>query len=491
MKRIFNFEILVLLVIIILAFGLRFYKINIPLADHHSWRQADTAAVARNFAQYGFDFLHPQIDNLTPNNLNLLPNPNRYYLVEFPIYNAAVAVMYKVFGVAEIWARLVSILASIGSLILLYLITKKYLGKSAAAFTAFFFAVIPFNVFFSRTILPEPTMIFFSLGMMYFFIRYLEKESILLLGLTTVFSIAAFLVKPYALFLLLPQFILAWQKYQWGIVKKLPLYFYIVISLLPLILWRLYINQYPEGIPSSPWLFNEGNIRFKGAFFHWLIFDRMDRLIMTVGGFSLFILGIIQNPKKEGLFFYSWLIAIFIYFSVFASGNVTHDYYQIIFIPIAVIFMGKGASFLISAPREYLSRPISALILVIMILITVAFGWYEVKGFYNIQGRVDLAGLAVDKLTPQNSLIITGDTADPTLLYNTRRHGWAAGYATKYPNQPAIIEELKKQGAEFYVTTKVEELTDKNDTFGQYMKQNFPIITQTGDYVLFDLRKRL
>ena len=40
---------LILFLILFLALILRLYKIDIPLADFHSWRQADTAAVARNF----------------------------------------------------------------------------------------------------------------------------------------------------------------------------------------------------------------------------------------------------------------------------------------------------------------------------------------------------------------------------------------------------------------------------------------------------------
>jgi len=42
--------------VMVLALVLRLYKIDIPLADHHSWRQADTAAVARNFVKENFDF---------------------------------------------------------------------------------------------------------------------------------------------------------------------------------------------------------------------------------------------------------------------------------------------------------------------------------------------------------------------------------------------------------------------------------------------------
>ena len=33
----------------------RLYRVTGPVADWHSWRQSDTAAVARNFTKFGFD----------------------------------------------------------------------------------------------------------------------------------------------------------------------------------------------------------------------------------------------------------------------------------------------------------------------------------------------------------------------------------------------------------------------------------------------------
>ena len=50
-------DFLILFFILIIAFILRLYKINSPLADLHSWRQVDTAAVARNYVKNGVDLL--------------------------------------------------------------------------------------------------------------------------------------------------------------------------------------------------------------------------------------------------------------------------------------------------------------------------------------------------------------------------------------------------------------------------------------------------
>ena len=116
-------------------------------------------------------------------------------------------------------------------------------------------------------------------------------------------------------------------------------------------------------------------------------------------------------------------------------------------------------------------------------LLFAAFGWYEVRGFYNIQGGVDLAGMAVDELTPKSALVITGDSNDATLLYNTNRWGWTAGYASEYPNSKETIEKLINLGASVYIATKF----DRNSEFGKYMIDNYSIIKESDQYILFKL----
>src|SRR5579859_2135669 len=99
-------EIILLLAILIGAFILRLYRFNNPVADWHSWRQADTSSVSRNFIKYGFDLLHPRMNNIS-NVQSGFENPQGYFYVEFPLYNAAQAGLYVMFGhlSLEEWGR--------------------------------------------------------------------------------------------------------------------------------------------------------------------------------------------------------------------------------------------------------------------------------------------------------------------------------------------------------------------------------------------------
>jgi hypothetical protein len=48
--------------ILSIALIVRLYHINFPVGGFAAWRQADTAAMARNFYTNGFHLLYPEID---------------------------------------------------------------------------------------------------------------------------------------------------------------------------------------------------------------------------------------------------------------------------------------------------------------------------------------------------------------------------------------------------------------------------------------------
>src|SRR5690348_15355906 len=90
----------------LIAIVVRLYHITYPIADWHSWRQADTAAVARNFLHFGIDPLHPIYDDLS-NIQSGKDNPQGWRMVEFPLYQVAGAGLKTVFRriSLEVWLR--------------------------------------------------------------------------------------------------------------------------------------------------------------------------------------------------------------------------------------------------------------------------------------------------------------------------------------------------------------------------------------------------
>jgi len=455
-----------LVFIFILALTLRLYRLNNPVADWHSWRQVDTVAVTRYYVQHGIDLLRPKYHDLSANP-STLPNPEGYRMVEFPVINALTAWLYRLPFVSRlplhVFSRLVSIAFSLASLYLLYLIVNRLSGKTTALLAAFFFAVLPYNVFYSRTILPEIPLVFFTLAATYFVIT--QK-----LYLSAVFAALALLLKPYALIFALPLGYLLFQKHGTKILKNKAIYLYLPIALIPLYLWRQWIQQFPAGIPQYLWLFNSGEIRFKGAFFNWLFAERLGKLILGFWGLILFGLGLAIKPaKKEGWFYYLWAVSIVVYLSVFAAGNVHHDYYQIITIPLICIFLAKGAVFLLQLAKKNL---VAYLVLVISTIFMLAFSWFHVRGYFNINHpEIIAAGQAVDQLLPPNAKVVAPYNRDTAFLYQTNRSGWPSG---------GDINKKIEAGATHYISVKL-------DTETTQLAETCSILAQTDQYIIIDL----
>lgn len=473
---------IVLIAILFLAFTLRLYRINFPLADWHSWRQADTAAVSRNFVKYGLDLLHPRFDDLS-NVASGKENPEGYRFVEFPIYNAIHALVYKLFPFwsLEMWGRLVSVLFSLISLVFLFLIVENFLNTQIALLSAFFFAILPFNIYYSRVILPEPMMVMTTLGMIYSTVKVLGDYELritnfyLILGI--IFAAISFLLKPYSLVFVLPIFYLCWRKWRFNYLKWIIFFLCFFFSLLPFLWWRWWMSHYPEGIPVYSWLFNEGGIRFKGAWFYWLFADRLGRLILGYWGLPLFVLGLIVKPtRKEGLFFYSWLMAILAYFVIIAGGNVRHDYYQVLAVPIICIFLAKSTYFLLFAiSKESYSQILTRILAVICILFMVAFSWYYVRDFFNINNSAIVeAGKSADRLLPAEAKVIAPYGGDTSFLYQTNRRGWPIGIE---------IEKFIDLGAQYYVNVNI------NDSEVKWLMEKYCVIQKTAQWIIIDLRK--
>lgn len=478
MKR----SIILLFVILIGAFAVRLYKFNAPVADWHSWRQVDTSAVSRNFVQNGFDVLRPRFDDLS-RGVSLIDNPEGYRFVEFPIYNLLQGGFYKLIPqyTLEEWGRLVTIFSSLISIVFVYFLLAKYVNSRTGLIAAFFLAFVPYNIYFGRTILPDQSMVAALLGGTYFFSNWIERPKLsivnfqFLLALTLIIS--ALLLKPYALFFSLPLIYLVWHRFGFSFFKKWQIWFFLVLSVLPLLLWQLWMNQeeFIQGIPRNDWLFNGNGIRFKGAFFHWLFADRIARLILGYWGLPFVVLGIFKKiNKKENWFFFYFLVSSLTYMTVLATGNIQHDYYQVLIMPTLAVFFAKGIDFVLER-KDLFNIRISLLLIIVSVIFMLAFGWFAVRDYYIIQRpELFVAGRAVDELTPRNAKIIAPYGGDTTFLYYTKRKGW--------PVFDRSLKEFKKAGASYivFVNPTQDELN---------FQKLFESVTITSEYTIFDLSK--
>lgn len=253
------------------------------------------------------------------------------------------------------------------------------------------------------------------------------------------------------------------------------LYSILIFSILPLAWWRIWISSHPEGIPASSWLFNEGNIRFTGAFFHWLFAVRISELILGFWGVAILVVGLILKNKNKA-FFDSFLVSSVLYLCVVARGNVQHDYYQIPIVPTIAIFLGLGSEFFIKPPKEFISKFASITTFVVCVIFLFAFSWFEIRDYFNINNpSIVLAGDAVNQLTPKNAKVIAPYDGDTSFLYQTKRKGWASFEKS--------LPELIQMGANYLVLVnpKTQDLNIGKD---------YKIVANTKDYLIFNLNQK-
>lgn len=467
----------IVLCIVLLGLIARLYRFNNPIADWHSWRQTDTSSVSRIFVQEGFDLLHPKYFDVS-NVQTGSDNPEGYRYVEFPLYNSLQAGGYLIVPSIPIeqWGRLISIIGSLVGGIFLYLFSKKYFGQIAAISTLFFYMLLPFSVYYGRAVLPDTLMASAILGGIYFFDKYLDarkKVRFLILFFSLIFTAAALLLKPYALFFVLPMVALSWQAYGLKVFRKAELYAFALLSLAPLILWRLWIQNYPQGIPASDWLFNGGDIRFKGAFFYWIFGERISKLILGYFGISLVVIGLLKKNGEKMLIPLSFLASSLLYLVVMARGNVQHDYYQILIIPTIALFMGRGVSFILSL-KGRVNNMIGTITILFIVFLTFSLSWYYVRDYFNINNEaIVIAGKRANELLPQDARVIAPYDGDTTLLYYINRKGW--------PVFQDSVDNLKVKGATHMVIVNPTE----ND-FSGFGKQ-YEIIDSSDKYLILKL----
>ncbi len=465
-------------IIFFVAIILRLYHIGSPVADWHSWRQADTAAVARNFLKFGFNPLYPRYDDLS-NIQSGKDNPQGFRMVEFPLYQLIGAGFHAAVPQLsiEICLRLVAIAASVATAMLLACIVGYFVDRKTGLLAGFFYAILPYNIYYGRTILPDGFMIFWSVLSLYLVSKSLDakgRRGWIFVIAGGVAGAVALLAKPVAIFLLVPIPYLLYRKFSFSPYLIIGLFVYWIIGLFPVWWWRNWIMHFPEGIPVYTWLFNAGNIRFKGAWFHWLFATRLGDIILGFWGLIPFGIGLaVSPPKKEGWIFRLWLLGSLLYFIVIARGNVQHDYYQQLIVPIVVIYLAKGFAFLLQSP--VFSKRITYLLSLITLLFMLAFSWFTVRSYYWInRPEIVEAGKEADRILPKDAKVIASYNGDTTFLYQINRQGWPLGFE---------IDKKIEMGATAYVT--VSPTDDDGET--RELAKKYKVLVRNDKYAIIDL----
>lgn len=428
----------------------------------HTWRQCDTAAVARNFQEENPNIFTPRID--------ARKNTNGITGMEFPLFNYIVFLSYKAFGFSHSTGKWISFIFGILCLILFHrLVLLLKFDLAMANISTMMMAASTLFFHYSGKVMPETTALFLHLSSLVIFIKALsignEKEeniSIVLVIFSAVLLSFSALVRPYHSIAGLFMAYLAFKKFGWSFMRKWEAYLFFILAGSPFVYWYFVYVPYLNQINNLNTFYLGTGL---GDVISMILGGRFDflRMILKVfpedtigwGEAIIFIAGIfcIVKTKFTGVRQEIWAVVIFVITYIiiitFKTGDhyFGHTYYLFGIVPYYPLIV----AWLTLSIFNYwkLNSKKWSLILVAIIFIGFAgkFGYKYSRDHYPTDAIE--AGKIVDTVVPIGEKVGVNDGGKPIKLYYFHRKGWALSLEDML--NPAIVQSLKDKKLQYLV----------------------------------------
>ena len=449
------------LLILVIGLGvvLRCRNLAILPIDAHAMRQTDTECSIYFLATCKADLLHPRACLIRP-----ISNEKGLFYLEFPAYEAVMAVGYRVSGFYPVVIRIINlglyVLMSVG----FYLVLKKWFSNGLAILGVLFLGITPASIFFlGHAIHPDLMTILLLIWSIYFLENKKYLWSAILLGI----SVAT---RPFIL--------ICWPIYAailWKNKAKIKDYLMMLFFGLGIYgAWRGWIYYQKIDISWENWVLAGGEKIFNFGFVKNLVWKNvvgevMGKVIsgLSIGGLTL---GIAKKEKKLMPIF-GWLLMVPIYWYIAFDGNLTHQYYADVYI-IPVAILAAYFSWWLWRKNKWLT---------IIILVEAIYNGYHTSEFYflDLQKKENVAlGVDVAKYIQEDSKILYLFRGDSVPLSLSHRQGWILGeWPTDVAAHAWAVMELKHYGIGYVV----EPIVDTGGMNGDEVKviaKNFDNIVE-------------
>lgn len=475
--------------IIIVGIVIRVPLLSAPLTANltDDWRQADTASIAHHFYKNGYHIFYPQI--------YWGGNGPGYVETEFQLYPFTVAVLYRFFG-EQVWlGRLVSLLITVVTFIVFYLLARRLIGSLAALWALGFFVISPLLIRYSVAYMPEATVLCFYVTALYFFQRWLEQSKPNLILFAALSTAAAILVKPTAIHIGLIFLLMLIEQYGWRLFNVKAVWLFGLVSLVPGILWYAHARNLYLTYGNTFGVFSGGDSKF-GNFSYWLsptFYGSLLQLdvewVFAGVGILVFLLGagLLIRQRHSRIVLYG-VITIVIYYMIVAryASETWGIQYHIYLVPFAALGVGPGLDWLFESARSLSKR--GAMLgyasilggLIVLALIFYSSGRTSQRLLSPRNQNLANCGLQVASVVPADAKIVVSTTSramdngvannyqEPHIFFYSDRYGWSlpadwhtADYLRKY----------RGEGAGYFVIYNRSLYTD-NPAFAAYLEQN-------------------
>ena len=476
----------------LLALLLRLKGLHNPIIDHPGWRQGDEAAIARNFATLQYNPLFPQTDYNGP--------PPNYVELELQIVPFIAATLYKIFGVHEVFGRLVSIALSLGTVALLAFFARwLFFDWIAGLIAALLYAIMPGSLYYGRTFTPDTTMVFFITAALYVGAKYfIEDETLSWRGFAGSSGLLtmALLAKPVAIVAVLPLALIAFARATSGRTMRLiPLALTFALPLA--VLWSF--DRFESSIAEWHWASGITTLHVipgikaaltNGAAFwlKWAYFKQITGMLAStmLGPVCtvLLVLGFIAFPRSRSReLLWGWLAGSILYMYVVVTVERV-DYYMYLILPLAALIgaalLTRIARFVIESPWDRNLKYGAAALGACVFVFTVYQNRQEVRPYYNYSKAVYRDATTLNQTLAPDVLIVMGHY-DPSVLYYINRKGWEEDpyLWTPFDEQSAI-----RKGARYFVAIERNRF-EKNVELYNWM-QRFPMLNPNAQWPVYE-----
>jgi hypothetical protein len=441
---------------------LRLRGIHNPLLDHPGWRQGDTAAIARNFATLQFNIFYPQADYNGP--------PPNYVELELQIVPFIAATLYKIFGIHEVFGRLLSVAFGLGTIVVTGAFARRLFRSSVAGLAAAaIYTALPGSIYYSRTFMPDTAMVFFLTAAVYACARYFwDEDPNSWRGLipAALLLMLAFLAKPVAVVAIVPVAASALARYGWRATLTRPqTYVLLAIAFGPLAAYGAFVNAHAEWhwasgitqkhvLPALRAAFTSPQAFRAKLTAMGIVLQMLVRTMLGPFGFAFLVAGFaVEFRRREGAVLYGWLAAALVYVYVVVTVERV-DYYMYLILPLAALAGGNLVLRFWLAARATKGWQIAVAAAALLYVAMISLDRRLIAPYYAYSKSNYIMARALDATLEPGALIVMGHY-DPSILYYINRKGWEEDpyLWTPFDEQSAI-----RKGARYFVSIEHKRL---------------------------------
>ncbi len=399
-----------------LGFGLRLINLTNPPLDFHAWRQLRAASIARGIYYQWQAGANPAVRE------EAIALGQGFEILEPRILEHLVAFAYLLAGSEQLWiARLFSILIWMLGGVGVFLLARRMSSFEGGLVSLGVFLLYPYAVRASRSFQPDPLMVVCVVWTAYSLRRWMEAQSWKWTIAAGVLGGLAVLVKVFAVYpvaLMAVICVLAALPLKSALLNRKVWCMAVLMAIIPASYYMLQVGGLAPGYVNS-WVVHFGNLLFLPAFYiRWLVFlHNWFDLVLIFGA----LLSLLLLPRDDRLLLIGlWIGYLLIGLSV-PSLIITHDYYNLILIPIVALSLcGMGSLFAERLAQS--SRGLQSAFSIVLIFGVLFLSFRDRSDLLAVDYRQEVLGwVKMGRELPQDARII-GISQD----YNTRirYYGW-------------------------------------------------------------------